>query len=136
MFARHHYLSHYHNNAARVFLAYVDGTLAGFCSVLTQPHGHVKNLKRIHRLVVLPDFQGVGIGVQFLEVVSKHFRAQEYRLSIVTSAPSLIWALKKNRNWAMTAMGRKSGSAGKIHGKKSAGSGNRLTTTFEMTWKP
>jgi GNAT superfamily N-acetyltransferase len=118
-----------------VFLAYVDGTLAGFCSVLTQPHGHVKNLKRIHRLVVLPDFQGIGIGLQFLEVVAKHFRAHEYRLSIVTSAPSLIWALKKNSNWGMTAIGRKSAKTGKIHVKKSAGSGNRLTTTFEMTWK-
>lgn len=131
MFARHHYLSHDHNNAARVFLAYLDGTLAGFCSVFTQPHGRVKNLKRIHRLVVLPDFQGIGIGVRFLDVVSKYFRSQEYRLSIVTSAPSLIWALKKNSNWGMTAMGRK-----RPHGKKYAGSGNRLTTSFEMTWKP
>jgi GNAT superfamily N-acetyltransferase len=128
-------LSHSHNNAARVFLAYVDGTLAGFCSVLQQPHGHVKNLKRIHRLVVLPDFQGIGIGIRMLDAVSKHIRKNNYRLSIVTSAPSLIWALKKHPLWNMTAMGRKSQKTGKIHGKKSAGSGNRLTTTFEMIWK-
>ena len=129
-------MSHAHNNAARVFIAYVDGTLAGFCSVLPQPHGHVPNLRRIHRLVVLPDFQGVGIGVKFLDAVAKHIRAEKYRLSIVTSAPSLIWALKKHPLWNMTAMGRKSPKGGKIHGKKSAGSGNRLTTTFEMKWKP
>lgn len=128
-------MSHYHNNAARVFLAYVDGTLAGFCSVLAQPHARVKNLRRIHRLVVLPDFQGVGIGIKFLDIVSKQIRKQKYRLSIVTSAPSLIWALKKHPFWNMTAMGRKRDHKGNIYEKKSAGSGNRLTATFEMIWK-
>lgn len=136
MFARHHYLSHSHNNAARVFLAYVDGTLAGFCSVLAQPHNRVKNLRRIHRLVVLPDFQGVGIGLQLLNSVCKHFRSNKYRITIVTSAPSLIWALKKSKDWNMTSMGRKNKHEGALSTRQATGSFRRLTTSFEMSWSP
>lgn len=38
MFNRYHYLSHSHNNAARVYIATVDDNICGFCSVLHFPH--------------------------------------------------------------------------------------------------
>jgi len=35
----------------------VNDEIAGFISVLHFPHPKVKNMKKVHRLVVLPDYQ-------------------------------------------------------------------------------
>ena len=45
MFAKYHYLSHNHNNAAIVYVCFVNNVLAGFISILHTPHPKVKNLK-------------------------------------------------------------------------------------------
>ena len=138
MFARHHYLSHSHNNAARVFLAYVDGTLAGMISVLHFPHPKSKILKRVHRLVVLPDFQGIGIGIKLLNEVGKAYKRDGWRYNITTSAPSLIHALKKSKLWRCNHIGRqvyqKKNTGNPISVRKSS-SENRITASFEMIWK-
>ena len=131
VFAKHHYLSHTHNNAANVFVAYVNNELAGFVSVLHFPHPKAKNIKAVHRLVVLPDFQGLGIGTKLLDEIGKYFIKQKNRFTISTSAPSLIYALKKSNQWRCTFFGRKGPHTGALKGKKS-GSSNRLTVSFEM----
>ena len=38
MFAKHHYLSHSHNNAAHTYVAYVNEQIAGFISILHLPN--------------------------------------------------------------------------------------------------
>ena len=93
MFAKHHYLSHSHNNAANVFIATVNDEIAGFISVLHFPHPKAKDLKKVHRLVILPDYQGAGIGLKLLNEVGKIYKQDKWRYTIVTSAPSLINAL-------------------------------------------
>jgi len=136
MFAKHHYLSHTHNNAAHVYLATINNEIAGFLSVLHLPHPHVKNIKKVHRLVILPDYQGAGFGVKFLNEIGKIYKNQNYRYSIVTSAPSLIYALKKSNKWMCKNFGRlKGGGSGLLHGKNSkstSNSKNRITASFEM----
>lgn len=133
MFAKHHYLSHSHNNAAHVYLATINDEIAGFLSVLHFPHPKVKNMKKVHRLVILPDYQGAGFGIKFLEEIGKIYKKEKYRYSIVTSAPSLIYALKKSNKWLCKRIGRQkthnSNSNGKV-GRIS--SENRLTANFEM----
>ena len=136
MFAKHHYLSHNHNNAAHVYLATINNEIAGFLSVLHLPHPHVKNIKKVHRLVILPDYQGAGFGIKFLNEIGKIYKKQNYRYSIVTSAPSLIYALKKSNKWMCKNFGRlKGGGTGLLHGKNSkstSNSRNRITASFEM----
>lgn len=131
VFAKHHYLSHAHNNAATVYLAYVNDQLAGFCSVLHFPHPLVKNMKKIHRLVILPDYQGAGIGIRFLTEVGKMYREQG-RISIVTSSPSLVFGLKASKDWACTHYGRQQGGNQKQTIGANKKSGKRLTTSWEM----
>lgn len=133
MFAKHHYLSHSHNDAAKVYLATVNGEIAAFCSVLHFPHPKVKNLKRIHRLVVLPDYQGAGIGIRFLNEVAQMFRKEKQRVSIVTSSPALIFGLKKRSNWKCKFIGRQSWgtTTSQVHGK-GRNSTARITATFEI----
>ena len=136
MFAKHHYLSHQHNNAANVFLGIINGQLAGFLSVLHFPHPTAKNLKKVHRLVILPDYQGAGFGIKFLNEIGKIYKKQKDRFTIVTSAPSLVFALKKSKDWNCVRMGRaintsKSSTIGGFR-KEGGYSANRITASFEL----
>jgi len=132
MFAKHHYLSSSHNNAAHVYVALINDEIAGFLSVLHLPHPIAKNLKMVHRLVILPDYQGAGFGLRFLNEIGKLYKKENYRYSIVTSAPSLIFSLKKNILWRCKFYGRQKSNTGDLHGKGKNGSKNRLTASFEM----
>jgi len=134
MFAKHHYLSHSHNNAAKVFVACINDQIAGFLSVLHLPHPHAKNIKKVHRLVILPDYQGAGFGIKFLNEIGKIYKKEMWRFSIVTSAPSLINALKNSKDWGCKHYGRLKAETGIIHGSnnKNSNSKNRITASFEL----
>jgi len=134
MFAKHHYLSHSHNNAANVFIATVNDQVAGFLSVLHLPHPKAKTIKKVHRLVILPDYQGAGIGIKFLNEVGLIYKKEKWRYTIVTSAPSLINALKNSEKWICKHYGRMKADTGIIHGNnnKSNNSKERITASFEM----
>ena len=136
MFAKHHYLSHNHNNAAKVFLAFINNQLAGFISVFHFPHPKVKNFKTVHRLVIFPDYQGLGIGVMFLNEIGKIYRKENWRFTIITSAPSLMFALKKSTLWNLKQFGRKPPqniNTGNPISTRKSDSSNRLTTSWELT---
>jgi len=131
MFSKYHYLSHTHNNAASVYFATVNDEIAGFISVLHFVHPIVKNMKKVHRLVVLPEYQGIGVGNILLNEVAKLYINN--RFSIVTSSPSLISSLKKSKEWIAKRIGRASSGSGKIQNKNIKGSTscNRITVSFE-----
>lgn len=135
MFSKYHYLSHSHNNAAKVYIATVDDNVCGFCSVLHSPHPKVKNIKRVHRLVVLPDYQGIGIGSLLLNKVGEYVKTKGYRFRITTSSPNLIFSLKNNINWRCDRIGRamlsKTGSINNVR-TKGSDSSNRITASFEL----
>lgn len=70
--------------------------------VLHQPHGINKKLKRVSRLVILPDYQGIGLGTKFLCAVGMYYKAQGFDFTIVTSAKNMIHALRRSSKWVMT----------------------------------
>lgn len=131
MFRKYHYLSHSHNNAARVFIATLNDNVCGFCSVLHLPHPIAKNIKKVHRLVVLPDYQGIGLGNILLNEVGKIIKLENNRYTIVTSAPSLIYSLKYNSKWKCNHFGRMQGKHSGMKEMK-GGSKNRITASFEL----
>lgn len=55
-----------------MYEVYWDKTLVGFVSTLNMPSGTVKNAFREHRLVVLPDFQGLGFGTKISEFIGDY----------------------------------------------------------------
>lgn len=71
LFKHHHYLSADLNKASKIFTAYWNDKPVAMCAVLPQPSGWFKNGWRVSRLVVLPEFQGLGIGVQLADYVAK-----------------------------------------------------------------
>ena len=62
LFAKHHYLSGGLNRTANCYLGLVERQAAAFCAVL--PVIGYAGRRRISRLVVRPDFQGVGVGAR------------------------------------------------------------------------
>lgn len=73
----------------------VEGKMAGFMAIITFPHP-VRPYKKVHRLVILPDYQGLGLGLLFLNKIAQLYK---YPFSITTSQPALIHALAKNKDW-------------------------------------
>lgn len=130
MFAKHHYLSHSHNNAANVFIATVNDEIAGFISILHLPNID-KTIKKVHRLVILPDYQGAGIGIRLLNEVGKVYQKEKWRFTITTSSPSLIYALKKNTLWRCNSFGRGTEHKG-LKDMKKTGATSRLIGSFEL----
>lgn len=131
VFAKHHYLSHTHNNAATVFTAFINDQLCGICSVLHFPHPSAKNIKKVHRLVILPDYQGLSIGIRFLNEIGRYYIKNGWRFTIVTSSPSLMFGLKKDKNWKCKHFGRMTKHGG-LKDTKGNNSSNRLTTSWEL----
>lgn len=97
VFKPFHYLNGALNPTAQNYIALWDETPVGFCSVLAMigKKGH----RRIHRLVVLPDFQGVGIGTKLLETVAHLYAQQGCRMSITSGNPALIHHCKASEKW-------------------------------------
>lgn len=123
MFSRYHYLTGTLHNAARCFAAVVDGSPVAFLAVLHQPHFQ-RNVKRVSRLVVLPDWQGVGIGGALLDAVAEIYDREGYVFDISTSAKNLIGRLSKSPKWKC-----KMYDAFRCDSLKSKISNNRRTNT-------
>ena len=114
-----------------VFIAIVNNEIAGFISILHFPHPKSPNIKKVHRLVILPDYQGAGFGIKFLNEIGKMYKKNKNRYTITTSAPSLIYALKRSSDWTCTRFGRnkKQKTNNRI---KEISSNNRITANFEL----
>lgn len=89
MFRNHHYLDGNINKSSRCWIATWNGTAVGFSSAISFPSGTVKNAWRGHRTVVLPDFQGLGLGVRISDATAEMFVGQGYRYFSKTAHPRM-----------------------------------------------
>jgi len=112
VFEKHHYLSNQLNVAARCFVAYLNDELVGFNSVLPQPSGTLKNAFREHRLVILADFQGMGLGTALSECIGMIIKSEGKRYYSKTTNPKLGMYRNKSPKWRPTS---KNGIARKLH---------------------
>lgn len=65
-----------------------------------------KGWKRVHRLVVLPDYQGIGIGTKFINEITKHYIENGFNMNLTTTTPALVHALARDKNWALVRASR------------------------------
>ena len=130
-FMEHHYLSHEHNRSAHKYIAEIGGQSVAWCSVLHFPHPKRKNTKRIHRIVVKPDYQGFGLGYRFQCSVAEQYKNQGYRMTIVTSNPALIHAMYARKEWVMTRKPSRLQNTAKSGVLAGSTSDARLTASFE-----
>ncbi len=129
LFARHHYLSGALNPAARCFLALWEGSPVAFCATLALIGW--KDRWRISRVVTLPDYQGIGIGMALAEAVAELHRGEGHRLNVTASHPALLAHCRRSPLWRAVQV-RKTGSRGaEKFAKGYRGSAGRAVVSFE-----
>ncbi|OCP17365.1 MULTISPECIES: GNAT family N-acetyltransferase [unclassified Ensifer] len=105
-FEPHHYLKLPHMIAATCYVAFVDGEPVAHLAVSTRP-GLVE--ARACRLVVMPEWQGAGVGMRFLNAVCAAWRRGDNRYALPmptlfhTSHPGLAAALRRDPLWTQTS---------------------------------
>lgn len=119
------------HKAAQQWVGIMNGELVCHTGVVQFPMR--KGWKRIHRLVVLPDYQGVGIGTKFVEEIAKHYKENGWNVNLTTTTPALVHALVKNEVWLLKSYGRLGNSMkswNKYYGKQYVESwGRKLKTS-------
>lgn len=105
-FEPHHYLKMPKMIAATNYVATVDGQLVGHVGVSTRP-GMIE--ARASRLVIMPEWQGAGVGIRFLDAVCDLWARGENRYGkpmrtlFHTSHPGLAAALRRNPRWTQVS---------------------------------
>ena len=115
-FKPHHYLDLPLPIAATYYIAEYQGLPVAHLAVAT-----TAGLKsaRFTRLVVLPEWQGAGVGVKFLEFIAQRWLGGENRYSkkmtgvIHTSHPALVYVLNKSPRWVLVSQQMGGGDRGK-----------------------
>lgn len=108
IFEPHHYLKVPNMVAAKCYIGTVDGVPVAHLAMSTRP-----GLKeaRACRLVIMPEWQGAGIGMRFLNGVCEMWLRGENRFDkqmpvlFHTSHPGLVAALRRDRNWVQVSGG-------------------------------
>lgn len=103
LFKRHHYLSAQLASAAQCFVGFFEGRPALFTSYLHSV-GHF-GIKREHRTVVLPDFQGIGLGEKVTDSLWSYLKEKGLRVTSTLSHPALIKSRVKSGKWALKFIG-------------------------------
>jgi len=106
MFAGNHYLSASLHKAAQCFVATWEGNPVAFTSYIHFPHARVRNAKREHRTVVLPDYQGIGLGNFLSEWLGAKLRSEGMRFYSLTSHPAMIFHRAKSPKWRCSRSNR------------------------------
>jgi ABC-type ATPase with predicted acetyltransferase domain len=135
-FEKHHYLKLPLPVAGSYYVAEVDGEAVAHVAVCPQPG---LNACRLTRLVVMPEWQGAGVGMTFLNEVAEMWRigGNRYKKKMPgfmhTSHPGLVIALSRSKLWrtASQQMGgvnraKSSASISKSLGTKKAGYGGHF----------
>lgn len=130
-FRKYHYLNHNIHRASLEFTAFYKDKPIGFIAVKSFPHSKHR-MQMIHRLVVLPDYQGIGIAQSLLNFVCSYIKKHKKSdyISIVTSLRIFARSLIKNKNFILKRQGRSSANRGLLSLNKSS-SVNRNTYSFK-----
>ena len=101
MFSKYHYLDHSLSTRSINYCVILKDKIVGFIGVIHLSHSTYGLTYRVHRLVVLPDYQGIGIGKFLLNTVASKFYETNKHFYLASSSKSMLEALKKDKNWIL-----------------------------------
>jgi ABC-type phosphate/phosphonate transport system ATPase subunit len=133
LFKKHHYLSSNLNSNTNCFVALWQGIPIAFQAWCHFPHATRRPTKRISRTVVLPDYQGVGVGQSLTNLIASVVKGMGYSAITTTAHPGRISGLAKSITWIMTKRTAMN-ATGSVHSRSVKGiksSFGRLTAAFE-----
>ena len=133
IFAHHHYMSADLLSSAKCYIAEINGRPVAFTSYIHFMHAKTRNIKMAHRVVVLPDYQGLGIAGRLADWLGQHLWEQNYRYRFVVAHPGLVKMFLRSPRWVRTGnKAKKVATSKKSINAKANLSGRRLSmTSFE-----
>lgn len=120
-FSYYHYMTDSHQIASKCYLLYLDNHIIGWCSIIHFPHSTWKNAWRVHRLVILPDYQGRGIGLFIINLFGQIISNYNVSFFNRTSHIGFVKSLTNNyNNWKCLgdSIYDSHGKSSKVMGKK------------------
>jgi GNAT superfamily N-acetyltransferase len=90
---------------------------------------------RISRIVTLPDFQGVGIGMRLAETIGDRYRSDGVRFSVTAAHPALLAHCRRSPRWKLRRV-LKTGSRRSELRPSYRGSAGRAVASFEYVGAP
>jgi ABC-type lipoprotein export system ATPase subunit/GNAT superfamily N-acetyltransferase len=102
LFKRHHYLTENLQKSAEMFLLELNGQYIGFFGILPFPGVGDEKTRRLSRMVILPDFQGLGIGTKVFNYLCSLYWSEGHKMYVRTVSPGLGKFMEKNDNWEAT----------------------------------
>lgn len=103
LFKNHHYLSADLNKSAKCFVATWNNEIVGFVGILAFPHPKFSNGYRESRCVILPDYQGLSLGVKLSDFIASICVTNGKRYFSKTSHPAMISYRNKHQElWKTT----------------------------------
>ena len=131
MFRQYHYLNGALPSTARCYTAVYQDKPIAFIAVV---HIRMKaRFYRVTRLVVLPDYQGIGVGKRLLNFIAELYTSQtKIPFYILTSNPQIIHG--NMQNWKVTRLGHASKGKGDTrinNALRGSLSRNRITVSLQ-----
>ncbi len=103
LFKQHHYLSEDLNKASSCYVFLWNDKPIGFVAILPFPGVGDSKTRRITRVVVLPDFQGLGLGKFIIDYISELYKSVGSTMYIRTINPAIGISLGRNKSWGVTS---------------------------------
>lgn len=128
-FRRYHYLNHDIVKHSMQYVGFIQNKPIAFCAVINYPHPKIKPMWKIHRIVVIPDYQGIGIGMKILNFVADIFNSKKQYIGITTSLKGFAKGLIAKKQWILISQGNKNKNSGMSSLNKTT-SLNRNTYSF------
>lgn len=112
-FKNHHYLTDEISKGAHCWIL-IDhkNNIIGFSSAIPLPHPTIRNAWREHRTVILPDYQGMGLGSRLSNMVAQMFLDRGKRYFSKTAHPKLGEHRERSNLWRPTTHNKENRSSG------------------------
>jgi ABC-type lipoprotein export system ATPase subunit/GNAT superfamily N-acetyltransferase len=102
-FKNHHYLSSAVSKSCHFYAGYIEDKIVAFYAVIHRCGRDIRSYWAGSRLVVLPEYQGIGIGVKFSNAVAEIYKERGLRFFEKTAHPSLGNYRNKSPLWRPTS---------------------------------
>ena len=103
LFRPWHYMSADLSKTSSCYGSFVGEEIAAFVAVIYFPHAKKSACGfRVHRLVTLPDWQGIGLGMLLLDTIASAYAGLGHLVKMPAAHPSLIRTLDRSPRWALT----------------------------------
>jgi len=107
-FSKHHYLDTRMSRSVHCYVGLIGDKPVAFHAAIHSTNRDIHSYWRGHRTVVLPEFQGLGIGTAFSDAIAQIYVDRGLRYFSKTAHPSFGEHREKSPLWRATSTNRKS----------------------------